>query len=114
MLFRLRKKRMMRALLVVCACALAGCAMPVGKSTTSDASEVRAIDDVAASELSQRVRAEVRRTWQDYRRYAWAHDDLAPLRKTGYDWYGKSLLMTPVDSLDTLILLGLEDRKSTR
>jgi mannosidase alpha-like ER degradation enhancer 2 len=29
--------------------------------------------------------------------------------KTAKDWYGDSLLMTPVDTLDTLILLGFKD-----
>jgi mannosidase alpha-like ER degradation enhancer 2 len=31
------------------------------------------------------------------------------MTKTARDWYGNSLLMTPVDSLNTLILMGLED-----
>jgi ER degradation enhancer, mannosidase alpha-like 2 len=33
---------------------------------------------------------------------------LRPLSKTGHDWYGQSLLMTPVDALDTLILMHLD------
>ncbi|MGZ5020883.1 MAG: glycoside hydrolase family 47 protein, partial [Chthoniobacterales bacterium] len=31
-----------------------------------------------------------------------------PLSKTPHDWYGESLLMTPVDALDTLILMKLD------
>ena len=61
------------------------------------------------AELAARVRAEVLFSWQAYERYAWGHDELQPVSKTPRDWYGESLLMTPVDSLDTLLLLGLTD-----
>ncbi|HEU5312339.1 MAG TPA: glycoside hydrolase family 47 protein, partial [Candidatus Udaeobacter sp.] len=40
--------------------------------------------------------------------YAWGHDALRPLSKTAHDWYGQSLLMTPVDALDTLTLMHLD------
>ncbi len=33
---------------------------------------------------------------------------MKPLSKTPHDWYGQSLLMTPVDALDTLILMKLD------
>ena len=59
--------------------------------------------------LAAQVRAEALRSWQAYERYAWGHDELRPLSKTPRDWYGESLLMTPVDSLDTLLLIGLDD-----
>jgi mannosidase alpha-like ER degradation enhancer 2 len=59
--------------------------------------------------LAAEVRAEALASWQAYERYAWGHDELRPLSKTPRDWYGESLLMTPVDSLDTLLLLGLDD-----
>ena len=45
--------------------------------------------------------------WNGYRRYAWGHDDLNPVSKTPHDWYGTSLLMTPVDAFDTMVLMGL-------
>lgn len=56
-----------------------------------------------------RVKAEFLHAWQNYERYAWGHDELQPLSKTPHDWYGQSLLMTPVDALDTLVLMGLKD-----
>jgi len=61
------------------------------------------------AQLAERVRDEARASWRAYKQYAWGHDELRPLSKTARDWYGDSLLMTPVDSLDTLILLGLHD-----
>ena len=48
--------------------------------------------------------------WDNYVKYAWGHDELKPLSKTPRDWYGQSLLMTPVDALDTLVLMGLKDQ----
>src|SRR4030095_5838047 len=44
-----------------------------------------------------------------YERYAWGHDELRPLSKAPRDWHAGSLLMTPVDALDTLLLMGLQD-----
>ncbi len=58
--------------------------------------------------LSQNVKREFLHAWQNYERYAWGHDALKPLSKTPHDWYGESLLMTPVDALDTLVLMKLD------
>ena len=69
----------------------------------------RAGATVNRAELATRVRAEFLHAWRSYEEYAWGHDELRPLSRTARDWYGDSLLMTPVDSLDTLILLGFKD-----
>ena len=61
------------------------------------------------TELAARVRQELLHAWRGYERYAWGHDELKPVSRTAKDWYGDSLLMTPVDSLDTLILMGFRD-----
>ena len=61
------------------------------------------------AELASRVRAETLHAWRGYQRHAWGHDELKPLSKTPHDWYADTLLITPVDSLDTLLLLGLHD-----
>lgn len=60
-------------------------------------------------QLAAQVRSEFLHAWRGYKKYAWGHDDLRPLTKTYYDWYGQSLLMTPVDALDTMILMGLKN-----
>ena len=57
--------------------------------------------------LAEEVRAEFLHAWRAYEQYAWGHDELRPLSKTGRDWYGESLCMTPVDALDALLLMGL-------
>ena len=66
-------------------------------------------------ELAAQVHGEFLHAWNGYKKYAWGHDDLRPLTKTYHDWYGQSLLMTLVDSLDTMIIMGLNDEaKATR
>ena len=59
--------------------------------------------------LAAQVRSEFLRAWKAYQEYAWGHDELKPLSKAPRDWYGESLLMTPVDALDTMLLMGLTD-----
>ncbi len=68
----------------------------------------RSHDDTHARDVAERVRTECLHAWNNYERYAWGHDALKPLSKTSHDWYGQSLLMTPVDALDTLILMKLD------
>ena len=63
----------------------------------------------ADAQLAERVRAELLFSWRAYEKYAWGHDELRPMSKTARDWYGESLLITPVDALDTLILMGFDD-----
>jgi ER degradation enhancer, mannosidase alpha-like 2 len=65
-------------------------------------------DDAHARDMAERVKTEFLHAWNNYERYAWGHDALKPLSKTPHDWYGQSLLMTPVDALDTLILMKLD------
>src|SRR2546423_13497115 len=66
-------------------------------------------------QLATQVRTEFLHAWKGYKKYVWGHDDLRPLSKTYHDWYSEPLLMTPVDALDTMILMGLkEEAKFTR
>jgi hypothetical protein len=62
------------------------------------------------SVTAAQVKAEFLHAWDGYVKYAWGHDELKPLSKTPRDWYGQSLLMTPVDALDTLVLMGLKQQ----
>src|SRR5579872_6199752 len=67
------------------------------------------MSDAEAQQLAAQVKQEFLHGWTNYERYAWGHDELQPLSRTPHDWYGQSLLMTPVDGLDTLIIMGLKD-----
>jgi len=67
------------------------------------------VDTQESARLAGEVKAEFLHAWNGYRKYAWGHDDLAPLSQKPHDWYAKPLLMTPVDALDTLLVMGLKD-----
>lgn len=58
--------------------------------------------------MSASVKAEFLHAWNGYKKYCWGRDDLKPLSKTCRDWYGTPVLMTPVDSLDSLYILGFK------
>ncbi|MEI6059106.1 MAG: glycoside hydrolase family 47 protein [Bacteroidota bacterium] len=64
---------------------------------------------VNKKEMADKVRAEFQHAWKGYKTYAWGYDALQPLTKKPHNWYTKSLLMTPVDAFDTMILMGLTD-----
>ncbi|MGB9429631.1 MAG: glycoside hydrolase family 47 protein [Gammaproteobacteria bacterium] len=61
-----------------------------------------------APKMAARVKQEFLHAWNNYVRYAWGHDELRPLSRKPFDWYGQSLEMTPVDALDTLVIMGLK------
>lgn len=103
----------MRCLLLG-ALVLAGCGRGVadgprapGTAAASPGAPGDARADSAA--LVERVRAETRHAWASYVKYAWGHDELRPSTRSARDWYGAPLLITPVDALDTLVMLGLRD-----
>jgi mannosidase alpha-like ER degradation enhancer 2 len=65
--------------------------------------------------MAAAVRAEFLYAWQAYEKHAWGHDELKPVSKSTRDWYGESLEITPVDTLDTLLLMGLtEEAEKTK
>ena len=69
--------------------------------------------EVNTKKLSAEVKAEFLHAWSGYKKYAWGHDDLKPLSKTYHDWYAQPLLMTPVDALDTMTIMGLDDEAAS-
>lgn len=64
---------------------------------------------VDKKQLAKQVQGEFMHAWNGYKKYAWGKDDLKPLSKSYKNWYEpETLLMTPVDSLDSLYLLGFK------
>ena len=60
--------------------------------------------------LAEQVKQELLHAWNGYKQHAWGQDDLLPMSKTGRYWYGKETLhMTAVDTLSTLVVMGLDD-----
>jgi mannosidase alpha-like ER degradation enhancer 2 len=82
--------------------ALLACATP------ADAAAPPAKTAVDRAALAARVREEFLHAWRAYVDFAWGHDEVAPLSQQPRDWYRQSLLMTPVDALDTMLLMGLD------
>ncbi len=70
---------------------------------------------VNSDSLAIEVRKEFLHSWNAYKKYAWGHDGLRPISKTPYDWGSHPLYLTPLDALDTMILMGLTtEADSTR
>ncbi len=65
------------------------------------------INEINKKEYSEKVKQAFLHAWDAYKKYAWGKDQLKPLSKTFKNWYDESLLMTPVDAFDTMILMGL-------
>ena len=91
----------MRPILLWLTCAVAACLV-------AGPARAREHPDGTAPSAAE-VKAEFLHAWRGYRRYAWGHDDLAPLTRKPHDWYAYPLLMTPVDALDTLVLMDLKE-----
>ncbi|MDE1986978.1 MAG: glycoside hydrolase family 47 protein [Alphaproteobacteria bacterium] len=89
------------AIALACIFCLTLVAMPAAAQTGK-------FSKVEAAKLAGQVKREFLHAWTNYETYAWGHDELRPLSRTAKDWYGQPLLMTPVDALDTLIIMHLD------
>jgi ER degradation enhancer, mannosidase alpha-like 2 len=99
------------ASIVACGLAVSGSLCPA-QTDQKGGVAAPAKTGVAAADpgpMAKQVRAEFLYAWNAYKQYAWGHDELKPLSQGYHDWYGTSLLITPVDALDTMILMGLND-----
>jgi mannosidase alpha-like ER degradation enhancer 2 len=89
----------------ICGILLCGCSLK-SLSESSSAREVYGLEDSLVTK--ERVKEEFLHAWKGYKEYAWGHDALKPISRSHLDWYEESLLMTPIDALDTMIIMGLE------
>ncbi|KAI7820569.1 glycoside hydrolase [Gamsiella multidivaricata] len=60
-------------------------------------------------ERKDRVKAAFKHSWGAYRRDAWGKDEYHPVSKTGTNMVKKGQGFTIVDSLDTILVMGLKD-----
>ena len=103
----MRGLRLLIFLILAGVLALAGMAQDARPRTgVQKSAEVRAGD---AGEMAAAVRQEFLHAWNGYKQHAWGHDELKPLSKGHHDWHSASFYMTPVDALDTMILMGLNE-----
>ncbi len=81
---------------------------PPSSVVIESAAEQRLAAQGVDTVMAERVKREFLHAWHGYRKHAWGHDALKPISAKPHDWYGQSLLMTPVDALDTMLLMGLD------
>ncbi|XP_053201986.1 endoplasmic reticulum mannosyl-oligosaccharide 1,2-alpha-mannosidase-like [Panonychus citri] len=62
--------------------------------------------EVAINNQQKEIIAATLHSWEGYRKYAWGQDTLKPISQSYATWFGVGL--TIIDSLDTLLLMGLE------
>ena len=67
------------------------------------------VNESFKKEYSDNVKQAFKHAWNAYKKYAWEQDQVKPLSKTFRNWYNESLLMTPVDAFDTMVLMGLKE-----
>ena len=79
---------------------------------------IQAIDSLSLNVFKQSVQrhqtneqkaivSALRHSWDAYKKYAWGADHLKPITKSKHNWF--SVGLTILDSLDTLIMMGLEE-----
>lgn len=78
-----------------------------GDTSTTPSGTSRKIE--TDPKLAAEVRAEMRRCWRDYKRYAWGYDVLLPISRKGHNWYEHSLGISPFDAYSTLVVMGFDD-----
>ena len=89
-----------RVLMLVTVMACGSLAVPIAQTAPID-----------RAALAASVKAEFLHAWNGYRKYAWGHDDLDPVSRKPRDWYPPEVIyMTPVDSLDTMLIMGLKEQ----
>jgi hypothetical protein len=57
---------------------------------------------------AETVKSDMLHAWGAYKKYAWGHDVLKPLSKSYYDWYARSLFISPIDAYSTLKVMGFD------
>jgi mannosidase alpha-like ER degradation enhancer 2 len=92
--------------------AIAQNAPSIAPPTAQESKPAFTMTDAEKADIAARIRNETLHAWNGYKQYAWGHDSLKPLTRQPFDWYGlgHTLLMTPIDALDTLTLMGLTDQ----
>ena len=62
------------------------------------------------NEQQEKVVSMFNHAWKSYKKYSWGHDHLHPISHSYDNWFGIGL--TLIDSLDTMYIMGLEERET--
>lgn len=66
-------------------------------------------EPISVNSYAEEVKKEFLHAWKGYSTFAWGHDEYKPISRTFKDWVNGGMGLTIVDSLDTLIIMGLKD-----
>jgi mannosidase alpha-like ER degradation enhancer 2 len=83
--------------------------LPVSSQEANSVGGETAAGSADQAEAAAEVREAFLHAWRGYRRHAWGHDELLPISEGGRDWHAQSLLMTPLDAFDTMLLMRLDE-----
>jgi mannosidase alpha-like ER degradation enhancer 2 len=98
------------ALLLACGTLACGSKETANQSSSTIQRSGQAVEGLAPdSVFAEEAKAAFLHAWTNYERYAWGRDALRPLSQDGHDWHDVSLLMTPVDAYDTMLIMGLDE-----
>ncbi|KAI9362108.1 glycoside hydrolase [Zopfochytrium polystomum] len=85
---------------------------PPSRDPTSAARSRYALQPFAPPDVAKQafIKEMMVHAWNGYMKFANGTDQLSPLTEKGFNWYTTgTLLMTPVDALSTLWIMGLKD-----
>lgn len=77
-------------------------------SKKKEMSSTNLISKDTLSYESSEIKAQMLRSWNAYKTYAWGKDVLLPLSKSGFNWYEQSLGISPIDAYSTLSVMELK------
>ena len=81
-----------------------------GQNTNYKHDDKSIAESVNRKAMAKEVKDAFLHAWSGYKQYAWGTDALKPLSKTGHNWYKETLLMTPVDAYDVMLIMGLKEQ----
>lgn len=99
------KKWVIAGLLAAIFLTVGASAQETNNKPTKNEKKANAAEGRANAETAKQVREEFLHAWDGYKKYAWGHDEVKPLSNGYRDWHKDTLLMTPVDALDTMMLM---------
>ena len=82
--------------------------VPLVTETSTPETTTQHTDNTTLAFRLERVREMMQHTWAGYKECAWGHDELSPVSCSHNDKWG-GFGITLVDSLDTLILMGMTE-----
>ncbi|HEV3154189.1 MAG TPA: glycoside hydrolase family 47 protein [Candidatus Baltobacteraceae bacterium] len=84
---------------------------PSAFAQTQTADESELVDGLHPKDIAKHVRDEFLHAWNGYKRFAWGHDEVAPIAGKPKDFFvdGHSFGLSIIEAMDTLYIMGADD-----